>query len=78
MLDDIWLRALKSEFGLCITVDNRVLLRQHLYRARAESGNPELDSMVIVLPEQSDQLWLVHRESSFGTNNQSNVEPLFP
>ena len=75
-LVDLWLRALKSEFGLAITTDNRMLLRQHLYRARAESGNADLDQLVMVLPEEPDQIWLVRRENSLGANHQGHVEPL--
>lgn len=77
MLVDLWLRALKSPHGLKIETDNRQLLRAHLYKVRAEAGNLDLESLVIVLPDQSDELWLVHKHAhSLGADNQSNVEPL--
>ena len=77
MLGDLWLKALRSKNGVLIETDNRMLLRQHLYRARAELNNPELDSIVIVLPEQANQIWLVHKDaSSLGTNHQGHIEPL--
>jgi hypothetical protein len=77
MLVDLWLKALKSKFGLSVTTDNRMLLRQHLYKARAEAGNPDLDSIVLVLPEPQDQIWMVHRNAGgIGTNHQSHIEPL--
>ena len=77
MLVDLWLKALRSEFGLAIETDNRMLLRQHLYRARSEANRPELDSIVLMLPEQSNQIWLVHKHASgVGANHQGHVEPL--
>jgi hypothetical protein len=75
MLLELWERALKSRFGVEIGTDNRVLLRQHLYRARV--GHPEYDNIVVVVPEQDDQIWLVHKDASgFGTANQSYPKPI--
>jgi len=77
-LIDLWIAAANAKLGISITTDDRMLLRQHLYRARMEATNrADLDDIVMVLPEQADQIWLVHREGSLGTNNQSNFEPLF-
>lgn len=71
MLLEFWLAALKAEVGIAIQTDNRKLLRQHLYRARAEANNPELDNLVMMLPEQEDELWLVHKDAdSSGTDNK--------
>lgn len=77
MLVDYWLLALRSKDGVLIETDNRMLLRQHLYRARAEANNPDLESIVLVLPEQSNQIWLVHKHAdSLGANHQGHIEPL--
>jgi hypothetical protein len=72
---ELWARALKSDCGIAITSDNRPLLRQHLYQARV--GHDEYDDIVMVLPEQPDEIWLVHRHASgFGANHQGNLKPL--
>ena len=77
MLVDLWLKALHSRDGVVIETDNRMLLRQHLYRARAEANNPELESIVLVLPEQANQIWLVHKHASgVGANHKGHIEPL--
>lgn len=77
MLLDYWLQALDAEIGIAITTDNRALLRQHLYRARAEADNPDLDNIVILLPEAEDQIWLVHRHADgIGTNHQGYLKPV--
>jgi hypothetical protein len=77
MLLDLWLTALKSKYGVSIQTDNRLLLRQHLYKARMEASKPELESIVMMLPEQSDELWLVHKHAdSAGTNNEGDLESL--
>ena len=79
MLLDLWHRALKSSVGISIQTDNRVLLRQHLYRARADSGEPSLDSLVMIMPEQEDEIWLVHKDAdSRGTDNQSYPKLIHP
>jgi hypothetical protein len=71
MLLELWLTALKSEVGIAIPTDNRSLLRQHLYRARAEANLPELDQLVMLLPENEGELWLVHKDAdSPGTDNK--------
>jgi len=77
MLLDLWLAALKSRFGIAIKTDNRMLLRQHLYKARIEANNPGLESIVMILPEQADEIWLVHKDADgIGANHKGHVEPL--
>ena len=72
-LIEYWVQAEDAVIGVAITTDNRMLLRQHLYRARAESGRSDLDNIVIVLPEKEDEIWLVHRDADgFGTDNQGH------
>ena len=67
---DMWLAALRSPYGKAIGSTNRMLLRQHLYKARLAAKNPELDSMIMLLPEQADEIWLVHKHATdAGANN---------
>jgi hypothetical protein len=77
MLLDLWIAALRSQCGVAIKTDNRMLLRQHLYKARLEARNPDLEAIVMILPEADDEIWLVHKHAnSIGANHQGNVEPL--
>ncbi len=79
MLLELWLTALRSEVGIAIPTDNRALLRQHLYRARAEANMPELDKLVMLLPAKEDEIWLVHKDAdSPGTNNQGYPKLIHP
>lgn len=80
MLIDLWQAALDAETGIAIPTDNRGLLRQHLYRARAEANDPRFEQVVIILPENETELWLVHRDadapSTVRAFNKGDVEPL--
>jgi hypothetical protein len=80
MLIDLWQAALDDEVGIAVPTDNRALLRQHLYRARAEANNPEFERIVIILPENETELWLVHRDADAPnpnrTFNKGDIEPL--
>ena len=79
MLLELWFAALRSETGIAIPTDNRSLLRQHLYRARAEANKPELDDLVILLPDIEGELWLVHKDAdSPGTDNQGYPKLVHP
>jgi hypothetical protein len=67
----LWQYALRSEVGIAIPTDNRKLLRQHLYQARAEANDPRLEELVIMMPATEDELWLVHKDAdSTGTDNK--------
>jgi hypothetical protein len=71
MLLEFWIQALHSDVGIAIPTDNRALLRQHLYRARAEANRPELDDVVMILPDNESEIWLVRKDAdSPGTDNQ--------
>ena len=71
MLVDLWLAALNATLGIKIVTDDRALMRQHLYKARAESKNPSLDDLVMILPEKEDEIWLVHKDADgIGANHQ--------
>ena len=79
MLVDLWLAALKEERGVAIVTDNRSLMRQHLYKARAEARDPDLDSLVMILPEKEDEIWLVHKDAdSLGTDNEGYLKLIQP
>jgi hypothetical protein len=78
MLIELWESALKSEVGIAIQTDNRNVLRNHLYKARAEANRPELDAVVMILPEREDELWLVRKDADgIGTNNEDNTKSLY-
>ena len=55
MIDSLWTRALASPIGIVITTNDRVLLRQQLYRARPS------EDFSIAFPEKEDELWIVRR-----------------
>jgi hypothetical protein len=80
MLLDLWITALKSKVGISIQTDNRTLLRQHLYRARAEAKNPKLDELVMLIPAKEDEIWLVHKDAdneiSLRASYQGNPESI--
>lgn len=57
----LWRMAEASPLGIRITTDDRDLLRQQLYRARAEAGG--FQDVVIIYPKQEGQLLLVHRDA---------------
>lgn len=75
---ELWLTALKAEVGIAITTDNRRLLRQHLYQARAEANRPELDEMVILTPENEGELWVVHEDADApGTGDEDHDQLVY-
>jgi DNA-binding phage protein len=75
MLENLWQAAVDAEVGIAISTDNRALLRQHLYRARAESPNPEFDDIVMILPEDETEIWLVHKDAdSPGTDHEGHLK----
>ena len=76
MLIELWLAALKAEVGIAIPTDNRALLRSQLYKARAEANNPDLEDITMIMPEQEDEIWLVHKDAdnTGGTLNKSHLE----
>lgn len=77
MLLDLWYSALKAKLGIAIETDNRAILRQHLYRARAEANKPELESIVMIIPEKEDEIWLVQRHAdSPRAHYEGDIEPL--
>jgi hypothetical protein len=72
---ELWKQALEEKTGICIITDNRKLLQQHLYRARVEAKDPELEQLVIILPEDESELWLVHKDAdSIGADSKSDLK----
>lgn len=79
MLLDLWIQALKSTIGICIPTDNRNVLRNHLYKARAEADMPELEEVIMILPENENEIWLVRKDADgIGTNNQDYPKLIQP
>jgi len=79
MLLEFWEAALKSKVGIAIQTDNRNILRNHLYKARAEANRPDLDEVVMILPEREDEIWLVRKDADgIGTNNQDYPKLVHP
>ena len=72
---ELWKQALEERVGICIITDNRKILQQHLYRARVEAKDPELEQLIIMLPENEDELWLVHKDADgIGTDNKGDLK----
>jgi len=63
VLLEYWQKALTLETGLAIETDDRVLLRQQLYRARGEAADPELEQLVIIFPMAENKLWIVRKDA---------------
>lgn len=58
-----WYEALHSEIGLVLQVTERRAFAQKLYQARAKEGNPELEGLTVIVPKDSDELWIVKKEN---------------
>lgn len=79
MLLEFWEAALASKVGIAIQTDNRNVLRNHLYKARAEANNPELDQIVMILPEREDEIWLVKKDADgISPDNQDYPKLIHP
>lgn len=60
---EYWYGALASEkAGLAISTNDRRLLREQLYRARSEAGDPELEMLGIAYPDIDGELWIVKKD----------------
>lgn len=79
MLLELWEAALRVAVGIAVKTDNRKILQQHLYRARAEANDPRFEHLTITLPDNEDELWLVHKDAdSDRTIDEGDIEPLYP
>jgi hypothetical protein len=57
----LWQRALVARVGIAVSTSDRVLLRQQLYRFRADAGDARLDDFVLVFPKEDSELWIVRK-----------------
>lgn len=67
-LTEFWYTALRSKSGVRVRATDRQLLKQKLYKARADLGDDSLKTLSITDdPENADCVWIVHsREASVG------------
>lgn len=77
----LWSLAEAAEHGIRVSSDDPSLLRQQLYRARAEVDRHK--DINIVIPDIPNQIWLVHatdERRTFDTIHPSHViqGPGFP
>lgn len=60
-----WERALTEEFGVIIELDKpegKRTIMKDLYEARAKSGNPDLDVLMIANPgDNPAEIWIVKK-----------------
>jgi len=57
-----WYEALAHPVGLCLQVTERKAFAQKLYQARAKARDPDLEALAIVVPKDSDELWIARKE----------------
>lgn len=60
----LWSRAKQSQLGVAILTNDRQLLREQLYRVRANSGHVFWEDLVITFPANEKELWIVHKDVS--------------
>lgn len=58
---ELWITALQSPKGIRIETNDRHLLKNQLYRARKDAGNPLLDTLCLILPINDAEIWIVKR-----------------
>lgn len=79
MLIELWEAALHSKTGIAIPTDNRNVLRNHLYKARAEANRPELDEVVMIMPENENEIWLARKDADgIGAYNEDYPKLIHP
>lgn len=79
MLLELWEKAYSSPVGIAIPTDNRNVLRNHLYKARAEANRPELEDVVMILPENENEIWLVRKDADgISPDNQDYPKLVHP
>lgn len=55
----LWKLALDSPHGIEVTTDDRLLLRQQLYRARAAEPTEMFDNLAIAMIKDPTVLWII-------------------
>lgn len=76
---EYWYQAIASEKGIKLETNDILGLQRRLYKARAESADPELANLALVpSPTTSNQLWIIKRgpAQSAGSASQSNDQSL--
>lgn len=70
----LWSMAEAASFGIRISTDDPSLLRQQLYRARAEvDAHKDIN---IVIPDIPNQIWLVHATDERRTFDTIHSQPV--
>ncbi len=67
---DQWYLALHSPAGHCFRVVEGTVTqyREHMYKARREAMDPQLDGLsIVVSPTDEQEAWIVHRKAPHGT-----------
>lgn len=59
-----WYRALQSDIGIILNTDDRRLLRDQLYRARADSCDEDLKQLTIAFVENPNEVWIVWKDAN--------------
>lgn len=58
-----WYEALNDPIGVKLFTENRRATMQQLYRAREKSGDPQLQTLsIVVSPSAQNELWIVKQE----------------
>lgn len=59
-------RALEHEIGITVEVNNPKALRDELYKARDQAGNPALEEIIMFLPEGREEVFICRRSVELG------------
>lgn len=71
---EFWYQAAREEKGLRLLASNAFDAKDALYAARAQAGDPSLNSLVIVIPIPGGrELWIMH-ESVLGNRRNLIVQ----
>lgn len=70
---EFWYMAAREEFGIRLLASNAFDAKDALYAARAQSGDEELNSFVVVIPIAGGrELWII-RESALAGKRRSII-----
>lgn len=61
LLLPLWYQALREEIGIAIPTNDRTHLSVQLYKARKESGDPQLERIILFMPNNGE-VWLCRKE----------------
>ncbi len=60
----LWQRARLAPLGISVSTDDRVLLRQQLYRFRSEHTTEDFKDIIIVFPKANDKVLFMTRRDA--------------